>query len=71
MLEGQVRYYTTNPGQASTYKVGEQFIRKARQMYAKKLGDKFDLKQFHLYVLGCQGPLEFLQRCIDIKYASA
>ena len=67
-LESQVQAYTATPGQAATYKIGEEYIRNARDLYSARLGDKFDLKQFHLFVLGCQGPLDLLQRCLDMKY---
>jgi uncharacterized protein (DUF885 family) len=47
-----VERYMSDPGQALAYKVGEIEIRKLRAEAARKLGARFDLRDFHEAVLG-------------------
>ncbi len=51
-----VERYIVNPGQATAYKIGMNRILAAREDAKSRLGDKFDLKEFHDTVLN-HGPL--------------
>jgi uncharacterized protein (DUF885 family) len=46
-LAREVRRYLTDPCQASSYLVGKLQILDLRDEYAKLMGDRFDLKEFH------------------------
>lgn len=50
--ESEVKRYLGWPGQAITYKVGEREILALRDASKQRLGDTFDLKDFHTRVLG-------------------
>ena len=39
--------YQSGPGQATSYMIGQLIIQKSRDEAKKKLGKKFDLKEFH------------------------
>ena len=61
----EVTRYQSSPGQATSYMIGQLHIMKLRQYAEKKLGKKFNLKDFHFQVL-YQGsaPLSFLEESI-------
>ena len=66
----EVDRYITYPGQATAYKHGELKIRELRQRAEDELGDRFDLRDFHVELLiGGSMPLKVLdnrmQRWID------
>ena len=63
-IEGEVDRYITWPGQACAYKIGERKIRELRSMAEERLGEKFDVKEFHRVSLKCVGPLTVLERCV-------
>lgn len=65
--EAQVDRYISWPGQATAYKMGERMIREVRKRQEKKLGNTFDVKKFHASVLSCIGPLEMLEKCIEME----
>ncbi|MGF1667604.1 MAG: DUF885 domain-containing protein [Acidimicrobiia bacterium] len=50
--ESEVQRYLGWPGQAISYKVGEREILALRDELRRRLGDDFDLKDFHARVLG-------------------
>ena len=61
----EIERYMANPGQALSYKVGQLKIMELRRDAENKLGDKFDIGQFHNQILdsGCL-PLELLEQKI-------
>ena len=70
----EVDRYITYPGQATAYKHGELKIRELRQRAEEVLGDRFDLREFHIALLtGGSLPLKVLdnrmQRWIDAQDA--
>jgi len=62
----EIERYMANPGQALSYKIGQLKIQELRKRASDKLGDKFDIKQFHNIVLesGCV-PLAILEARIE------
>jgi uncharacterized protein (DUF885 family) len=62
----EVERYVVRPAQATGYKIGMLKILELRQRAMDKLGDRFDLKEFHRVVLGNgMVPLEILEQLID------
>ena len=63
--------YMAIPGQALAYKIGQLKIRELRTRAENKLGDKFDVKDFHTQIL-MDGPLplSMLESKIDDWIAS-
>ena len=61
----EITRYQSVPGQATSYMIGQLHIMKLREYAEKKLGDAFNLKEFHLQVL-YQGsaPLSFLEESV-------
>lgn len=62
----EIDRYISWPGQALAYKLGELKIWKLRRHAEQRLGDEFDLREFHDAVLGNgQLPLSMLDAVID------
>jgi uncharacterized protein (DUF885 family) len=65
-IQKEVERYITNPGQATSYKIGELKIEELRAKAEAALGDKFDIKDFHTVVLGSGAvPLDVLGDLVD------
>lgn len=51
VMQSEVDRYLGMPGQAISYKLGERVFVEARAAVERRLGDRFDLKEFHRQVL--------------------
>ena len=61
----EIERYIVMPGQACAYKIGMMKILELREMAKTKLGDKFDLKEFHNVVLKNGAvPLDILEELV-------
>ena len=67
----EVERYITNPGQATSYKIGQLKILELRARARQALGDRFDIRDFHAVVLGGGGvPLDVLETQVDAWIAA-
>jgi uncharacterized protein (DUF885 family) len=66
-ITSEIERYMANPGQALSYKIGQLNLIELRERGKQKLGDKFDIKEYHNQVLetGCI-PLQLLEDKIDV-----
>ncbi|MGB4858148.1 MAG: DUF885 domain-containing protein [Dokdonella sp.] len=65
-VTAEIERYFVNPGQALAYKAGMLKILELRERAKLKLGDKFDIKQFHDVVLSNGAlPMALLERVVD------
>jgi len=61
----EIDRYIVWPGQALAYKIGEMKIRELRSLAEKKMGDDFNIRDFHDVVLGDGAvPLNILEKKI-------
>ncbi len=65
-IEKEVERYITNPGQATSYMIGQRKILELRDEAREALGEDFDISEFHDVVLG-QGslPLSVLEDQVE------
>jgi len=62
----EVRRYIVTPGQASSYKIGMLKIQELRADAEARLGDKFDIREFHDVILGSGAlPLNALEKQVN------
>ena len=64
--EAEVDRYISLPGQAVSYKVGERKILELRKKFVEEDGE--NLKDFHAYLLQCEGPLSNVESCLDARF---
>jgi len=70
-IQKEVERYITNPGQATSYKIGELKIEELRAKAEATLGDRFDIKDFHAVVLGSGSvPLDVLEDLVNAWIAA-
>ncbi|HEY1072688.1 DUF885 domain-containing protein [Brevundimonas sp.] len=70
-IQKEVERYITNPGQATSYKIGELKIEELRHKAETTLGGRFDIKDFHAVVLGSGSvPLDVLAYQVDAWIAA-
>jgi uncharacterized protein (DUF885 family) len=67
----EVERYINNPGQATSYKVGQLKILELRDKARRALGDRFDIKGFHAALLENGAlPLDVLEEQVDAWIAT-
>ncbi len=67
----EVERYCTQPGQATSYKVGHGVWTKARAAAQAELGEAFDIKQFHAILEEGAMPLSMLEQRVAARARAA
>ena len=68
--QGEIDRYTVWPGQATSYKVGHIMWDRLRSEAKAKLGERFDLKEFHQVLLQGAVPLTILEKLVNQRVAA-
>lgn len=68
--QGEIDRYTVWPGQATSYKVGHIVWDRLRTDAKTKLGDRFDIKDFHQVLLQGSVPLTVLEKLVNDRVAA-
>ena len=64
--EDEIDRYIVNPAQATSYKIGHTEIVRMRDAARRRMGPRFDVRDFHGVVLGRGGqPLDLLRRNVE------
>jgi uncharacterized protein (DUF885 family) len=67
----EVERYINNPGQATSYKIGQLKILELRERAKQALGDRFDIRDFHAAVLeNGPLPLDILEQQVEAYIAA-
>ncbi|MGA9582177.1 MAG: DUF885 domain-containing protein [Allosphingosinicella sp.] len=67
----EVERYINNPGQATSYKIGQLKIVELRERANRELGDRFDIRDFHAAVLENGAlPLDILEQQVEAYIAA-
>ncbi|HEX8241740.1 MAG TPA: DUF885 domain-containing protein [Allosphingosinicella sp.] len=67
----EVERYINNPGQATSYKIGQLKILELRERARRELGDRFDIRDFHAAVLENGAlPLDILEQQVEAYIAA-
>jgi uncharacterized protein (DUF885 family) len=62
----EVERYINNPGQATSYMIGQIKIMELRDKAQAALGERFDIREFHTVILGNGAlPLDMLEQQVD------
>lgn len=69
--QNEIDRYTAWPGQALSYKIGHTVWLRLRDEARAKLGNRFDLKEFHQILLSGSMPLTILERQVADRVARA
>jgi uncharacterized protein (DUF885 family) len=68
----EIERYFNNPGQATSYMIGQLKILELRDRARAALGDRFDIRDFHAVVLENGAvPLDVLEELVDSYIAEA
>jgi uncharacterized protein (DUF885 family) len=67
----EVERYINNPGQATSYKIGQLRILELRERARQALGERFDIREFHAVVLENGSlPLDILEEQVEAYIAA-
>jgi uncharacterized protein (DUF885 family) len=67
----EVERYINNPGQATSYKIGQLKILELRERARRELGERFDIRDFHAVVLeNGPLPLDILEQQVEAYIAA-